>query len=120
MPTIHFGTGTAHLLDLMRDDGGTVIGLDWRVPLDDAWARVGHELGVQGNLDPAVLFAPWEVVEREAADVLCRAAGRPGHVFNLGHGLLPDTPLDTIVRLVDAVHERSAALRAAEAQAATL
>jgi len=110
VPLVHFGTGTAHLLDLMKDDGGTVIGLDWRVPLDAAWARVGHGLGVQGNLDPAALFAPRAVVEAEAEDVLRRAAGRPGHVFNLGHGLLPATPLDNIMRLVDVVHERSAAL----------
>ena len=110
VPLVHFGTGTAHLLDMMKDDGGTVIGLDWRVPLDEAWSRVGHGLGVQGNLDPAALFAPAAVVEAEAEDVLRRAAGRPGHVFNLGHGLLPATPLDNIMRLVDVVHERSAAL----------
>ena len=109
VPLVHFGTGTAHLLDMMKDDGGTVIGLDWRVPLDEAWSRVGHGLGVQGNLDPAALFAPRAVVEAEAEDVLRRAAGRPGHVFNLGHGLLPATPLDNIMRLVDVVHERSAA-----------
>ena len=121
VPLMHFGSGSAHLLDLMKDDGGTVIGLDWRVPLDDAWSRVGHHLGVQGNLDPAALFAPWAVVAEEAEDVLRRAASRPGHVFNLGHGLLPATPLDNIMRLVDHVHERSAALRAeldAEARAA--
>jgi len=111
VPLVHFGTNTAHLLDAMKTDGGTVMGLDWRLPLDAAWARVGHDLGVQGNLDPAVLFAPAEAVERAADDVLRRAGGRPGHVFNLGHGLLPNTPLANIERLVDVVHERSAALR---------
>jgi uroporphyrinogen decarboxylase len=111
VPLVHFGTNTAHLLDAMKTDGGTVMGLDWRLPLDAAWARVGHDLGVQGNLDPAVLFAPAEAVEAAADDVLRRAGGRPGHVFNLGHGLLPNTPLGNIERLVDVVHERSAALR---------
>ncbi len=104
VPLVHFGTGTAHLLDMMKDDGGTVIGLDWRLPLDEAWARVGHNLGVQGNLDPAVLSAPLPVVEEAARDVLQRAAGRPGHVFNLGHGLLPQTPLAAIERVVEVVH----------------
>ncbi|AHG91815.1 Uroporphyrinogen decarboxylase [Gemmatirosa kalamazoonensis] len=115
VPMVHFGTGTAHLLDAMATDGGTVMGLDWRVPLDDAWERVetaaGRPLGVQGNLDPAALFAPVDAVEREAEDVLRRAAGRPGHVFNLGHGLLPATPLSNIERVVDFVHEKSAELR---------
>ena len=104
VPLVHFGTGTAHLLDMMKDDGGTVIGLDWRVPLDVAWARVGYELGVQGNLDPAALSAPLAVVEAQARDVLDRAGGRPGHVFNLGHGLLPNTPLAAIERVVEVVH----------------
>jgi uroporphyrinogen decarboxylase len=112
VPLVHFGTNTAHLLDAMKTDGGTVMGLDWRLPIDDAWARVGHDLGVQGNLDPAVLFAPAAAVESAAEDVLRRVGGRPGHVFNLGHGLLPATPLANIERLVDVVHERSAALRA--------
>jgi uroporphyrinogen decarboxylase len=111
VPLVHFGTNTAHLLDMMRGDGATIVGLDWRTPLDEAWARVGHDMGVQGNLDPAVLFAPAEVVEEAAVDVLRRADGRPGHVFNLGHGLMPATPLANIERLVDVVHERSAALR---------
>lgn len=102
-PLVHFGTNTAHLLDLVKDEGGTVIGLDWRVPLDVAWARVGHHLGVQGNLDPAVLHAPLPVVEAAVRDVLDRAAGRPGHVFNLGHGLHPDTPLAAIERVVETV-----------------
>ena len=106
-PTIHFGTGASHLLDELAAAGGDVIGLDWRLPLDDGWALV-PERAVQGNLDPAVLTAPWEVVEREALDVLERAAGRPGHVFNLGHGVLPGTDPDTLTRLAALVRERSA------------
>lgn len=105
VPLVHFGTGTAHLLDQMRDDGGTVIGLDWRTPIDVAWERIGFHLGVQGNLDPAILSAPWPAVEAAALDILQRVGGRPGHVFNLGHGLLPQTPLDNIERLVTFVHE---------------
>jgi uroporphyrinogen decarboxylase len=108
LPMIHFGTNTAGLLDLMKGDGATVIGVDWRIPLDEAWERVGPELGVQGNLDPAALLAPREVMEAKALDVLRRAAGRPGHIFNLGHGLLPSTPLDNVLRLVDFVQEQSA------------
>ena len=104
VPLVHFGTGTAHILDQVKDDGGTVIGLDWRVPLDEAWARVGHTLGVQGNLDPAVLSAPLPVVEAATRDVLRRAGGRPGHVFNLGHGLMPQTPLAAIEKVVETVH----------------
>jgi uroporphyrinogen decarboxylase len=103
LPLVHFGTNTAHLLDLVKDEGGTIIGLDWRVPLDVAWARVGHHLGVQGNLDPATLFAPLDVVEAATRDVLDRAGGRPGHVFNLGHGLHPETPLAAIERVVETV-----------------
>ena len=91
VPTIHFGTGTAGLLSHMRDAGGDVIGLDWRVELDRGWAAVGLDRGVQGNLDPAVLLGPWERVEAAAQDVLDRAGGRRGHVFNLGHGVLPGT-----------------------------
>ena len=109
LPMIHFGTNTAGLLDLMKTDGATVIGVDWRIPLDEAWARVGFHLGVQGNLDPAALLAPRPVMEAKALDVLRRAGGRPGHIFNLGHGLLPSTPLDNVVRLVDFVQEQSAA-----------
>ena len=109
-PTIHFGTGTAALLGSMAAAGGDVIGLDWRVPLDRGWADVGSERGVQGNLDPAVLLAPWERVEAAALDVLARADGRPGHVFNLGHGVLPATDPDMLGRLRELVHERTAAL----------
>jgi uroporphyrinogen decarboxylase len=109
VPTIHFGTGTAHLLEALAEAGGDAIGLDWRTPLDAGWARV-PERAVQGNLDPVTLLAPWEVVEREALDVLARAAGRPGHVFNLGHGVLPRTDPDTLTRLAAFVGERTAAV----------
>jgi uroporphyrinogen decarboxylase len=107
LPFIHFGTNTATLLDQMKDDGGSVLGVDWRVPLDVAWDRIGHDKGIQGNLDPAMLLAPRAVMEAGAEDVLRRAAGRPGHIFNLGHGLLPQSPLDNVLHLVDFVHERS-------------
>src|SRR5579871_5709437 len=99
VPRIHFGVTTGELLGLLAAAGADVVGVDWRVPLDDAWARVGDR-GVQGNLDPAVLGAPWEVVAHEADDVLDAAAGRPGHVFNLGHGVLPGTDPDVLARLV--------------------
>jgi uroporphyrinogen decarboxylase len=108
LPFIHFGTNTATLLDQMKDDGGSIIGVDWRIPLDSAWAQIGYDKGIQGNLDPTLLLAPPEVMEAGAADVLRRAAGLPGHIFNLGHGLMPQTPLDNVIRLVDYVHEQSA------------
>ncbi|HSJ64823.1 MAG TPA: uroporphyrinogen decarboxylase [Gemmatimonadaceae bacterium] len=113
-PSIHFGVGTATLLDAMRREGARVIGLDWRVPLDEGWARIGHDLAVQGNLDPVALFAPDEVLERKALDVLRRAGGRRGHIFNLGHGLLPDTPLDGAIRLVHMVREQSERIHAGD------
>jgi uroporphyrinogen decarboxylase len=105
-PTIHFGTGTAGLLEELAAAGGDVVGLDWRLPLDEGRRRVGGR-AVQGNLDPSVLLAPWDVVEREALDVLARAAGRPGHVFNLGHGVLPETDPDTLTRLAALVREHT-------------
>ncbi len=108
VPTIHFGTGASHLLPDLAAAGGDVIGLDWRLPLDDAWALV-QDRAVQGNLDPAALTATWDVVEREALDVLHRAAGRPGHVFNLGHGVLPATDPELLTRLVGLVRERNEA-----------
>lgn len=111
VPVIHFGTGTSGLLREMRDAGGDVIGADWRISLDDAWQRIGDDRGIQGNLDPVTLFAPREVVDRAAMDILRRAAGRPGHIFNLGHGILPETPVDHVRFLVDRVHEASAAKR---------
>jgi len=104
VPLIHFGVGTGELLPLMRDAGATVVGVDWRVPLDVAWERAGHDVAVQGNLDPAVCLAGWESVQRKAMGVLRRAGGRPGHVFNLGHGVLPQTPPEVLERLVDLVH----------------
>jgi uroporphyrinogen decarboxylase len=108
VPSIHFGTGTATLLSMMAAAGGDAIGLDWRIPLDEGWARVGAARAVQGNLDPAVLLGPWERVEASARDVLARAAARPGHVFNLGHGVLPDTDPDKLTRLCELVHEATA------------
>ena len=99
-PTIHFGTGAATLLPALAEAGGDVIGLDWRIPLDEGWARVGDR-AVQGNLDPAVLLGPWERVESAARDVLTRAGGRPGHIFNLGHGVLPGTDPAVLGRLVE-------------------
>jgi uroporphyrinogen decarboxylase len=104
VPTIHFGTGTGELLGLMARAGSDVVGVDWRVPLDVAWDRIGHDAGIQGNLDPAACVGPWEAVERKARDVLRRAGGRPGHVFNLGHGVLPGTPPENLERLVELVH----------------
>jgi uroporphyrinogen decarboxylase len=108
VPTIHFGTGTAHLLASMAGAGGDAIGLDWRIPLDEGWLAVGPERAVQGNVDPAVLLGPWDRTEAAALDVLERAGGRPGHVFNLGHGVLPATNPDDLARLVDLVQERTA------------
>ena len=109
VPAIHFGTGTGGpLLELLARAGGDVIGLDWRVPLDTGWGIVGAGRGVQGNLDPAVLLGPWERVEAAALDVLARAGGRPGHIFNLGHGVLPQTDPAVLGRLVELVHDRTA------------
>jgi len=107
-PVIHFGTGTAALLELMREAGGQVIGVDWRVRLDEAWKRVGHDVGIMGNLDPVSLFARPEHLHAEARRILEQADGRPGHIFNLGHGILPETPVDNVIALIDAVHEISA------------
>jgi uroporphyrinogen decarboxylase len=107
VPTIHFGTGTATLLEEMAAAGGDVIGLDWRIPLDVGWAKV-PDRAVQGNLDPAVLLAPWDVIEADALDILARAGGRPGHIFNLGHGVFPSVDPDTLTRLAAFVQERSA------------
>ena len=104
-PSIHFGTGTASLLELMAQAGGDIISVDWRVNLDDAWARIGYERGIQGNLDPSLLLTSWDVIEEGMRDVLRRADGRPGHIFNLGHGVPADTQPAMLRRLVDAVHE---------------
>lgn len=112
VPVIHFGTGTAMLLEAMREAGGDVIGLDSRVELDDAWARLGAGVGVQGNLDPVVLYAEPPYIRRRVKRILEQAADRPGHIFNLGHGILPDTPFENVVELVRAVHEISAERKA--------
>jgi uroporphyrinogen decarboxylase len=107
IPVIHFGTGTAGLLEALREAGGDVIGLDWRIDLGEGWRRVGDGVGIQGNLDPAALFAPPAEIRRRVAAILTQTAGRPGHIFNLGHGVLPGTPVDHVRALVDAVHELS-------------
>lgn len=108
VPVIHFGTGTATLLELMSGAGGTVIGVDWRSHLDETWGRVGHDKALQGNLDPAVLLAPREVIEDRTRAILDRVAGRPGHIFNLGHGIFPQTPVDEVAALADFVHQHTA------------
>ncbi|MGE5224663.1 MAG: uroporphyrinogen decarboxylase [Omnitrophica WOR_2 bacterium] len=107
VPVIHFGTGTATLLREMKQAGGTVIGLDWRIPLDEGWAILGEEIAVQGNLDPVALFAPRELLRQQVQDILRRAGGRAGHIFNLGHGILQGTPVDQVRAVVDMVHELS-------------
>ena len=104
-PSIHFGTGTAALLEVMTGAGGDVISVDWRVDLDEAWARIGYDRGIQGNLDPTLLLTSWPVIEAGMHGVLRRAGGRPGHIFNLGHGVPASTDTDLLRRLVDAVHE---------------
>jgi uroporphyrinogen-III decarboxylase len=100
---IHFATGNPALLPLLAEAGGSVIGIDWRIDLDEAWARVGHDRAVQGNLDPVVLLADRDTVRRRAREVLARAGGRPGHIFNLGHGVLPQTPVENVLELIAAV-----------------
>jgi len=104
---IYFGTDMSGMLPLLRQTGADVIGLDWRIQLDYAWAQLGSGLAVQGNLDPMTLFAPWPRIEQRAAAILDRAAGRPGHIFNLGHGILTETPVDHVARLAEFVHEYS-------------
>jgi uroporphyrinogen decarboxylase len=107
VPKIHFGTGTATLLELMRDAGGDVIGVDWRIGLDDGWMRIGHDKGIQGNLDPILLHVTPEVLVGRTKEVLVKADGKPGHVFNLGHGILPTTPVENVKVLVEAVKKFS-------------
>ena len=108
VPVIHFGTGTAGLLHLMKAAGGDVIGLDWRVEIGRTWERLGHDVAVQGNLDPAVLLASIAEIRRAVKEILDGVDGRPGHIFNLGHGVHKDTPVDHVIALVDIVHELSA------------
>jgi uroporphyrinogen decarboxylase len=108
VPVIHFGTGTGHLLAAQREAGGDVIGLDWRLPLDEGWRRVGEGAAVQGNLDPGLLLGPLPRLIERVDEVLRRAAGRPGHVFNLGHGVLPATPVENVRAVVERVHEATA------------
>ena len=108
VPVIHFGVGTATLLEAMRDAGGTVIGVDWCTPLAQAWARVGYDRAVQGNMDACALLATREVAVKHAQRVLDAAGGRPGHIFNLGHGITPETPVDNVKAVTDHVHEASA------------
>jgi uroporphyrinogen decarboxylase len=107
VPLINFATGNPTLLPLVAEAGGSVIGVDWRVRLDDAWRTVGYDRAVQGNLDPLVLLGPVEGIRQRAAEVLEQAGGRPGHIFNLGHGILPQTPVDNVLALIDAVREFS-------------
>jgi uroporphyrinogen decarboxylase len=107
VPTIHFGVGTAAILGDLRAAGGDIIGADWRIPLDDAWSRIGFDRGIQGNLDPTLLLGPLDRVFAAADDVLARAGGRPGHIFNLGHGILPTTPLDHVQALARYVHQKT-------------
>jgi uroporphyrinogen decarboxylase len=112
VPAIHFGVGTAEILTAMREAGGEVIGADWRIRLDDAWDRIGRDRAIQGNLDPTLLLGPVPRMFQQTDDILTRAAGRPGHVFNLGHGILPSTPVEHVQMLAQYVHSASRRLRA--------
>jgi uroporphyrinogen decarboxylase len=109
VPTIHFGVGTGSILDQLREAGGDVIGADWRTPLDEAWERIGPDRGIQGNLDPTLLLGPLERVFAATDEILERAAGRPGHIFNLGHGILPSTPVEHVQMLARYVHQQTRA-----------
>ena len=109
VPTIHFGVGTGSILNELREAGGDVIGADWRTPLDEAWERIGPDRGIQGNLDPTLLLGPLDRVFAATDEVLARAGGRPGHIFNLGHGILPTTPLEHVQALARYVHQQTRA-----------
>lgn len=111
VPVVYFGTDTAGLLALIQKTGANVIGVDWRINLDDAWRTLGWRGAVQGNLDPAALLSDWGSVEKKAEEVLRRAGGRPGHIFNLGHGIVPQTPVENVRRLVEFVHGRPKGLQ---------
>jgi uroporphyrinogen decarboxylase len=108
VPLIHFATSNSALLELMKRAGGDVIGVDWRVDIGEAWARIGYDVGIQGNLDPVVLLGSVGLIKKEVKRILDQVGGRPGHVFNLGHGILPNTPVENVAALVEAVHEYSA------------
>jgi uroporphyrinogen decarboxylase len=111
VPTIHFGTGTATILGDLASVGGDVIGADWRVPIDEAWTRVGPGRAIQGNLDPTLLLGPPTRMFQQTDDILARIGGRPGHIFNLGHGILPSTPVEHVQMLAQYVHSASRASR---------
>ena len=111
VPTIHFGTGTATILDQLRDAGGDVIGVDWRIPIDEAWERIGDTRAVQGNLDPTLLLGPTSRMFQQTDDILERVGTRPGHIFNLGHGILPSTPVEHVQMLAQYVHSASRRMR---------
>jgi uroporphyrinogen decarboxylase len=111
VPVINFSTGTAAYIDRVAAAGGDVIGVDWRMPLDWYWSSIGTDRPIQGNLDPIALLAPWRELRYQVDAILEQADGRPGHIFNLGHGILPQTPVDTVARLVDYVHERTSLAR---------
>jgi uroporphyrinogen decarboxylase len=110
LPVIYFGTNLNGMLRTLPETGADVIGVDWRIAIDAAWDQLGADVAVQGNLDPVTLFAPWDQIQRQVDTILAQTAGRPGHIFNLGHGILPETPVDHVRRLADYVHERSAVL----------
>jgi uroporphyrinogen decarboxylase len=107
IPVIHFSTGTGGFVKSLRAAGGNIIGVDWRVNLDAAWDALGHDVGIQGNLDPAALLASPKEIRRRVSEILTRAGGRPGHIFNLGHGVLPETPVEHVIAMVEAVHDLS-------------
>ena len=111
VPVIYFGTDSATLLPSMKETGAEVIGLDWRIPLDEGWRSMGFKGGVQGNLDPVLLFASWRELKQRAEHILRLADSRPGHIFNLGHGILPHTPVDNVKNLAQFVHEFSSTAR---------
>jgi uroporphyrinogen decarboxylase len=107
VPLIHFATSNSTLLELMKQAGGDVIGVDWRVNLGEAWARLGYEVAIQGNLDPVILFGSVDLIKKEVKRILDRVGGRPGHIFNLGHGILPNTPVENVAALIEVVHQYS-------------
>jgi uroporphyrinogen decarboxylase len=107
VPLIHFATSNATLLELMKRAGGDVIGVDWRINIGEAWARLGYDVAIQGNLDPVILFGPVDLIEKNVKKILDSVGNRPGHIFNLGHGILPNTSPDHVAALVDMVHEYS-------------